>query len=185
MNTALVLIDIQNDYFPGGKMELDGSLEASERAKYLLTFFRDQNLPLVHIQHVATRPTVTFFQPNTDGVKHHANVMPRADETVVEKHFPNSFRETLLLEHLRVQNIERLVIAGMMTHMCVDATVRAATDFGFQCLTASDACATRALTHAGNAVPAAQVHNAFLAALNGSYGKVMHAKDILAQLQAE
>lgn len=184
MNTALVIIDVQNDYFPGGKMELDGSIDASESAKHLLNFFRDQNLPRFHIQHVATRPTATFFQPNTDGVKHHFNVMPRAGETVVEKHFPNSFRETSLLDHLRAQNIERLVIAGMMTHMCVDATTRAATDFGFQCLIAQDACATRALTHAGITVPAAQVHNAFLAALNGSYGKVMSAAEILSQLGA-
>jgi len=183
MNTALILIDIQNDYFPSGKMELDGSLDASERAKHLLNFFRDNNLPLVHIQHVATRPTATFFQPNTDGVKHHSNVLPRTGEMVVEKHFPNSFRETPLLEHLRAQKIERLVIVGMMTHMCVDATVRAATDFGFQCLTAEDACATRALTHEGNVVPAAQVHNAFLAALNGSYGKVLSAAEIISQLQ--
>jgi len=183
MNTALVLIDIQNDYFPGGKMELDGSLEASDRAKHLLTFFRDQNLPLVHIQHVATRPTATFFQPNTDGINHHANVQPYAGEIIVEKHFPNPFRETPLLEHLRAQNIERVVIAGMMTHMCVDATVRAATDFGFQCLTAEDACATRALTHEGITVPAAQVHTAFLAALNGSYGKVLSTAEIISHLQ--
>lgn len=183
MNTALVLIDIQNDYFPGGKMELDGSLNASESAKHLLNFFRDRNLPLLHIQHVATRPTATFFQPNTEGVKHHANVMPRAGETVFEKHFPNSFRETSLLDHLQAHKIDRLVMAGMMTHMCVDATDRAATDFGFQCLTAEDACATRALTHEGVVVPAAQVHKAFLAALNGSYGKVLSAAEIISQLQ--
>lgn len=182
MNTALVLIDIQNDYFPGGKMELDGSIDASEVAKHLLTFFRDQNLPLVHIQHVATRPTASFFLPNTEGVQHHSNVMPRAGETVIEKYFPNAFRETPLLDHLRAQAIENLVIAGMMTHMCVDATVRAATDFGFHCLVAQDACATRALTHEGITVPAAQVHNAFLAALNGSYGKVLNAAEILSQL---
>ena len=183
MNTALILIDIQNDYFPGGKMELEGSEPASERAKDLLNFFRDNNLPLVHIQHVATRPTATFFLPNTDGVNHHTNVQPRAGETIFQKHFPNAFRDTPLLDHLRAQNIERVVIAGMMTHMCVDATVRAATDFGFQCLTAQDACATRALTHEGNVIPAAQVHNAFLAALNGSYGKVLSAADIISQLQ--
>ena len=185
MNTALVLIDIQNDYFPGGKMELEGSIAASEHAQRLLNFFRDKNLPLVHIQHIATRPTATFFLPNTYGVKHHPNVQPRASETVFQKHFPNSFRETPLLDLLRAQKIERVVIAGMMTHMCVDATVRAATDFGFQCLTASDACATRALTHAGSTVPAAQVHNAFLAALNGSYGKVMNTEEIISQLEAK
>jgi nicotinamidase-related amidase len=182
MNTALVLVDIQNDYFPGGKMELEGSEPASECAKGLLNFFRDNNLPLVHIQHIATHPTATFFVPNTEGVNHHLNVQPRAAETVFQKHFPNSFRETPLLDHLRAHKIDRVVIAGMMTHMCVDATVRAATDFGFQTFTASDACATRALTHEDKVVPAANVHNAFLAALNGAYGRVMTTEEIISQL---
>jgi nicotinamidase-related amidase len=182
MNTALILIDIQNDYFSGGPMELENSLDASEQAKRLLSFFREHNLPLVHIQHIATRPTATFFQPNTPGVGHHPNVLPRPGETTIQKHFPNSFRETRLLEHLRNAKIERLVVAGMMTHMCVDATVRAATDFGFQCLTAADACATRPLTHGGITVPAASVHHAFLAALNGTYGTVLGTAEILSQL---
>jgi nicotinamidase-related amidase len=184
MNTALVLIDIQNDYFPGGKMELEGSEPASERAERLLNFFRDNDLPLVHIQHIATQPTATFFAPNTEGVRHRRNVQPRAAENVFQKHFPNSFRETPLLDHLRAHKIDRVVMAGMMTHMCVDATVRAATDFGFQSLTASDACATRALMHAGNLVPAAAVHDAFLAALNGAYGRVMTTDEILSQLRS-
>ncbi len=182
MNTALILIDIQNDYFPGGKMELEGSEPASERARRLLDFFRDHNLPLVHIQHIATHPTATFFIPKTEGVSHRQNVQPRAAETVFQKHFPNAFRQTPLLDHLRAQKIDCVVIAGMMTHMCVDATVRAATDFGFQCLTASDACATCALVRDGNLVPAANVHNAFLAALNGPYGRVMTSDEIIAQL---
>ncbi len=183
MNTALILVDIQNDYFPGGKMELEGSLQASEHAKRLLAFFRERNMRLVHIQHVATRPNATFFLPNTEGVKHHENVQPLASETIFQKHFPNSFRETLLLEYLRGEKIERVVIAGMMTHMCVDATVRAATDFGFQCLAAEDACATRALTHEGTSVPAEYVHRSFLAALNGSYGKVLKTEEIIKQLR--
>ena len=134
MKTALILVDLQNDYFPAGKMELVGSVEASQRAARLLAFFREAHLPLVHIQHVSTRPTATFFLPDTVGVKTHANVQPLEGETVYQKHFPNSFRETPLLAHLQREQIERVVIAGMMTHMCVDATVRAAFDFGFQCL---------------------------------------------------
>ncbi len=183
MKTALILIDIQNDYFPGGKMELEGSVEASERAARLLLFFRDAHLPLVHIQHISTRPTATYFLPNTEGVKTHVSVAPREGETLFQKHFPNSFRDTPLLEHLKREQIERVVIAGMMTHMCVDATTRAAFDFGFQCLVAEDACATRALTHAGKTVRAEDVHRAFLAALNGTYGKVLKTDDIIAGLK--
>ncbi|HEX9076670.1 MAG TPA: cysteine hydrolase family protein [Anaerolineae bacterium] len=184
MAAALVLIDIQNDYFPGGKMELDKSFEASECARLLLNYFRETQRPIVHIQHVAIRPGATFFLPDTEGVKTHANVMPLEGEVVIQKHFPNSFRETRLLEHLRQKGIDQLVIAGMMTHMCVDATTRAATDFGFPCLIAADACATRTLTFGNQSVPAAQVHAAFLAALDGSYGRVLTVEEIIRRLQS-
>jgi nicotinamidase-related amidase len=184
MSTALLLVDIQNDYFPGGKMELVGSTQASERAKHLLAFFREQKLPLVHIQHIATRPNATFFLPNTEGTNHHQNVKPLPGETIFQKHFPNSFRETPLLEFLRGNRIEHVVVAGMMTHMCVDATVRAATDYGLQVLTAEDACATRALTHAGTTIPADHVHGSFLAALDGSYGKVLKTDQVISQLHS-
>lgn len=182
MKTALVLIDIQNDYFPGGKMELEGSSEASERANRLLTFFRDKNLPLVHIQHVATSPKATFFLPDTNGVKTHEIVAPLKGEVVFQKHFPNSFRDTPLLVHLQREHIARVVITGMMTHMCVDATTRTAFDFGLHCLIAQDACATRALKHQDQIIPAEYVHRSFLAALHGTYGKVLTADEIIAQL---
>jgi nicotinamidase-related amidase len=182
MKTALVLIDIQNDYFPGGRMELEGSPEAGDQARRLLTCFRQNGFPLVHIQHISTRPGATFFLPGTQGIEFHAVVRPLEGETVFQKHYPNSFRDTPLLNHLRDQGIERLVIAGMMTHMCVDATTRAAFDHGFACLVAGDACATRALAYGGKNVPAAHVHAAFLAALNGTYAKVSSADQILSEL---
>ena len=182
MKPALILIDIQNDYFPGGKMELEGSPEASLQAAKLLDAFRARDLPLVHIQHVSSRPGATFFVPGTEGMNIHAGVAPRAGETVLQKNFPNSFRGTKLLEHLHGLGIDHLVIAGMMTHMCVDATTRAAFDLGFSCSLAQDACATRALAFGDQRVPAAQVHAAFLAALNGLYAKVQSAAAIAAEL---
>jgi nicotinamidase-related amidase len=182
MKTALILIDIQNDYFPGGKMELEGPLEAAAQARVLLDFFRQQKWPTIHIQHISTRPGATFFLPDTDGAKIHPSIAPLAGETVIVKHFPNSFRETTLLEHLKGLGVERLVLCGMMTHMCVDATVRAAADLGFPILLAADACATRTLAYGETKVPAAQVHAAFLAALK-SYGQVMTSAEILNQLK--
>ncbi|MGD1047455.1 MAG: cysteine hydrolase family protein [Candidatus Krumholzibacteriaceae bacterium] len=178
----LLLIDIQNDYFPGGRMELVESVEASLRAAELLSFFRREGLPVVLVQHVSLRPGATFFLPDTDGVKIHENVRPLENEPVFEKHYPNAFRDTPLLAHLRGAGISRLVICGMMTHMCVDATVRAAFDLGFECLVAGDACATKALAHGGRTVAAPDVHAAFLAALNGTYAKVSGTADIIARL---
>jgi nicotinamidase-related amidase len=182
MQTALILVDIQNDYFPGGRNPLEGSPEAGECAGELLAFFRLRGLPCVHICHVSTRPGATFFIPGTEGVETHASVKPAEGETVIEKHYPNSFRETPLLEHLRSLGVERLVIGGMMTHMCVDATVRAAFDHGFECWVAQDACATKALVHDGQTIPAQQVHLAFLAALKAAYAKVLSVEEIRAQL---
>lgn len=182
MKTALLLIDIQKDYFPGGKMELEGSVEAAEQACLLLDHFRAQGLSTVHIQHVSLRSGASFFLPETDGVKIHESIAPLEDETIITKHFPNSFRETRLLDHLKSLGVENLVISGMMTHMCVDATTRAAADLGFKVIIAEDACATRTLTYAGTTIPAEHVHKAFLAALK-SYGQVERTQEILTRLQ--
>ena len=179
MTTALVLIDLQNDYFPGGKMELEGSLPASLRAREVLNFFREKGLPVVHIQHLAARPGATFFLPDTEGVRIHQHVEPRAGEAVFQKNFPNSFRNTPLLDHLREKQVRKIVICGMMTHMCVDATVRAAFDHGLEVAVIHDACASRALAFGGQTIPAAQVHGAFLAALGFIYAKVVSAAEFL------
>ena len=185
MSVALLLIDIQNDYFPGGKMELAGSEPAGQIAGELLKFFRQHQLAVVHIQHLSVRPGATFFIPQTPGVDIHVNVRPFENETVIQKHYPNSFRETGLLSHLQQQQIRRLVVAGMMTHMCVDATVRAATDYRFECWIAPDGCATRDLKLQDQVVSASDVHAAFLAALHGTYGRVMTADAIMKRLQRE
>jgi nicotinamidase-related amidase len=181
MKTALILIDIQNDYFPGGRMELEGSLEAAAQARRLLDFFRRQVWPTVHIQHISTRPDATFFLPGTDGLDFHPSILPLPDETVITKHFPNSFRATGLKQHLQKQNIEGLVLCGMMTHMCVDATTRAAADLGYPIRLAADACATCSLTYGETHVPAQHVQAAFLAALK-SYGQVLKTEEILKQI---
>jgi nicotinamidase-related amidase len=178
MSCALLIVDIQNDYFPGGAMELVGSPEAADRAAGLLRAFREKGAPVIHMQHVSLRPGATFFRPETEGVRIHSSVAPLASEAVFEKHFPNSFRETPLLDHLRTNGIERLVIAGMMTHMCIDTTTRAAADLGFECLLAHDACATRDLSFGAAKVAAKEVHTAFVAALNGLFAKALSAAEL-------
>ena len=182
MNQALLIIDIQNDYFPGGAMELVGSPAAGAQAGRLLQAFRERKLPVIHIQHVSVRPGATFFLPGTRGVQIHESVAPLAGERVVQKNFPNAFRGTPLLEDLRRLEVGRLVIAGMMTQMCVDSTTRAAADLGFQCTLAHDACATKALAFGGATVPAESVQTAFLAALNGLFARVQTAAQVLEAL---
>jgi nicotinamidase-related amidase len=183
MTQALLLIDIQNDYFPGGAMELEGSTEAGDKAAALLRAFRNSGRPVIHVQHLSTRPGATFFLPDTEGAGIHPCVEPIDGEMVVRKHFPNAFRDTPLLDRLRDNGIPRLVIAGMMTHLCIDTTVRAAADLGFACLLAHDACATKALVFSGVTVPAGQVHAAFCAALAGSFATVRSVREIREGLQ--
>lgn len=172
MKTALLLVDIQNDYFPNGTMIVDGSFEASLKAKEALEFFRARNLPVIHIQHICNHPGATFFLPGTEGAEIHKHVKPKAGETVFQKHFPNSFRETPLLDHLREQEIDHLVICGMKTHMCIDATTRAAFDYGIQCTVLHDACATEGYAFQELQISPEQVHGSFVAALGSVYATV-------------
>lgn len=183
MTTALLLVDIQNDYFPGGAMEVVGARAAGAQAAKLLEMFREQRRPVLHMKHVSIRPGATFFLPGTPGAEIHEGVRPVGDEPVFRKHFPNSFRETTLLDHLRRTKVSGLVIAGMMTHMCIDTTTRAAADLGFTCSLAHDACATRALSFNGVQVPAESVQIAYLAGLNGLFAKVRPVNELLTELR--
>jgi len=172
MKKLLMIIDIQNDYFDDGTMTLSGSAAASENAKKLLETFRNNNLPVIHVQHIASRPMATFFLPGTKGAEIHCSVKPYSTEKLIVKHFPNSFRDTDLLEYLKKNEITDLVICGMMTHMCIDATVRAAKDNGFTITVIGDACATKDLEINGHDVKTDQVQTSFLAALNYFYAMV-------------
>jgi nicotinamidase-related amidase len=179
---ALLLIDIQNDYFPCGNMELAGAAEAARKASLVLQCFRDKRLPVIHITHEAVQPGATFFLPDSEGRKIYPLVTPIDGETLITKNFPNSFLNTRLLEILRQQQVTHLVIVGMMTHMCVDATTRAAKDHGFSCTLIHDATATRELTFAEKRVPASQVQTAFIAALSGICNAVKSTDEIIAVL---
>jgi nicotinamidase-related amidase len=177
-DTALVVIDIQNDYFPGGAMELEGAEAAGAKAAMAIGNFREKNLPVIHVRHLSVRPGATFFVPGTRGAEINAAAKPEAGEPVIEKNFPNSFRGTALEKHLKDLGVKNLVVAGMMTHMCVDASVRQAADLGYKVTLLGDACATRAQSYGGETVPARQVHAAFLAALNGFYAKVVNTHEL-------
>lgn len=182
MTTALVLVDIQNDYFPGGNMALEGMDAAAANAARLLAGFRERGLPVFHVSHLSVRSGATFFVPGTPGADLHVSVKPAAGEPVVEKNFPNSFRGTSLLEQLRGANADGVVIAGAMSHMCIDATTRAAFDHGLRCTVAEDACATRALEFGGRTIPARDVHAAFMAALAVPYARIAPTEEALRAL---
>jgi len=182
--TALLLIDIQNDYFPGGAMPLQGSERAAENAAALLRCARRHKRSVFHIAHESVRPGASFFLPATPGQAIHQLVEPEGEETVIVKHYPNSFLKTGLEDSLRQQGITHLLIAGMMTHMCVDATVRAAKDLGFDCTLAHDATATRALAFGNATAMAEQVQTAFIAALSGICDRIISTEAIIEAMDA-
>lgn len=180
MKYGLLLIDLQNDYFEGGRHPLVQPEYAAAAAQKLLSAFRAKRWPVFHVRHVSTRPNATFFLPDTPGAAFYPLTAPLPGETVVLKHKPNSFLQTDLREQIAAESVEELVVCGMMTHMCIDTSVRAASDLGYSVALIADACATRDLDWAGTRVPAAEVQAAYLAALDGSFARATTADDWLA-----
>lgn len=166
IKTALLIVDIQNFYFPGDGPGLVNAEQASLNAKEILEIFREKNQLVVHVRHKSDK-----------GFEIHKNVEPAANEKVITKEEVNSFQNTDLLEYLKNNNINRLVIIGMQTQMCVEAAIRAGHDFGFECIVIHDACATRDLKFNGKIVKAEDVQTSTLATItDGGYGKVIDLK---------
>jgi nicotinamidase-related amidase len=179
MARALVIIDIQNDYFPGGAFPLVGPDEAARVASQILEAFRDSGEPIFHVQHVSTEPDATFMRPGTSGVEIHDAVAPEGSEPVISKASPNAFLGTDLEAQLNAAGTKDLVVVGMMTSTCVDSTVRAASDLGFSVTVVHDACAAPDLSFDGVDVPGQLVHTAFLAALADSFAKVVASHELI------
>lgn len=180
---VLLIIDIQNFYFEGGRVPLAGPVEASLEAKAVLEAFRAKKLPVIHVQHLPKG--IEKFEPGKTDPQYaiHPNVAPAEGETIVVKHYANAFRETDLATLLKKLGAKTLVITGMQTHMCVEAAARHGADLGYDIVLVDDACATRDLKFGETVVPAKAVHAAVLAAMNGTYAKVVAAADVVQALK--
>jgi nicotinamidase-related amidase len=129
---ALVLIDFQNDYFPGGKWTLSGIESAADNAARVLAAARAAGDLVVHVRHEFPTTDAPFFAPGSSGAQLHPKIQDREGEPVVLKHHVNSFRETDLKAILDSHGVEEVVICGAMSHMCVDAGTRAASDLSLR-----------------------------------------------------
>jgi nicotinamidase-related amidase len=178
MKNALVLIDLQTDYFHGGKNELHLPACAAEQAGRVLELFRSRGMPVFHIRHLSG-PNGTFFVPGTAGAEIYPAVAPREGEKIFDKHYPNAFLKTGLSEELLGRQIDHLVICGMMSHMCVSTSVRAAQDYGFSVTVPEDACTTKDLVWRGAVIPAETVHRTVMASLNGTFAAVVETDEFL------
>jgi nicotinamidase-related amidase len=179
MTKSLIIVDVQNDYFGGGAMDLVGMDAAAACCARLLATFREAQLPVFHIQHLSTRAGAGFFVPDTPGCEIHDSVQPQAGEAHIVKHFPSAFHDTDLHQLLQLSGIKELVICGAMSHMCIDTTVRVAFDHGYQCQLIADACATRDLEFDGRKVAATDVQAAFMAALSVPFAQVISTDEYL------
>ena len=176
---AVVVVDIQNEYFPSGKLPLVGIAEAAANAARVIAAARAKGDEIIFVRHESAGANAPVFTPGSTGVEINSAVKPAAGEPVIVKHYPNSFRDTELKQMLDAKGVKDVVIVGAMSHMCIDATSRAAADLGFNTVIVHDACATMNLEFKGATIPAAQAHAAFMAALAFGYGKVMTTGEYL------
>jgi nicotinamidase-related amidase len=169
---ATIVVDLQNEYLPTGKLPLTGLDTALANAARIIAAARTKGERVIHVRHESTKPGAAAFAPGTDAVRIVPAVAPGEGEPVVLKHYPNSFRDTDLKQLLEDEGIQELVVIGAMSHMCVEATTRAAADLGYPVTVVHDACATMALEFGATKVPADQVHATAMAALAFGYAAI-------------
>lgn len=176
---AIVIVDLQKDYLGSGRFPLVGIDAAAANAARVVEAARSRGDRIVHVHHVSKEVDSPLFAPGTDGIQPIQALVPQADDAVIIKNYPNSFRDTALQETLRQSGIKDVVVIGAMSDVCIDATARAAADLGYDLTVVHDACATRDKTFGDSHVPAAQVHATIMSALDFGYGKVTTTADFL------
>jgi nicotinamidase-related amidase len=182
--TALLLVDFQREYFDGKLPIPDGS-SALAAAKRLVAAAEKTGVSVIHIHHVAASPTAPLFASGSSGAEPVEELLPAANHATVIKRLPSGFAGTELLELLRQRECERVIVCGLMTHNCVDATTRDALHLGFAPIVAADASATRDLPGVcgGEAVTAQRLHQAVLAGLADRIADVMTCDETVALLE--
>lgn len=177
--TALLVIDFQNEYF-NGKMPIPDGVAAQHNAQCLIEFADQHKMPVIHIQHIGPAGSAVFAQDGKT-VDFHPLMLPRPQDTLVQKTTVSVFASTDIDAQLKKAGIKTLIISGLMTHACVAAAARDATPLGYDVVVASDATATRAITRAnGRSVTKDQLHDSALAEIEDTFGSVLTTAQIVA-----
>ncbi|MNF80609.1 Streptothricin hydrolase [compost metagenome] len=179
MKQGLVVVDLQNEYLPTGKLPLTGIEAAVANASRVISHARNEGIPGFHIRHESDDEGAPFFAKGTTGAETQAAVASDAQEPVIVKKHINAFRDTDLKQQLDTLNVQEIVVIGAMSHMCIDAVVRAAADMGYPVTVLHDACATLDLTFGGVTVPAAYAHATMMAAFEFGYATVKAVDEYL------
>lgn len=176
---ATIVVDLQNDYLTNGRMPLQGIDAAIDNAARVVAAAREKGEQVIFIRHEFAGPDAPFFAPGSDGAAIVPALAPRPGEVVIVKNYPNSFLKTDLQDWLDRDGTRDLVVVGAMSHMCIDATVRAASDLGYAVTLVQDACACPDVSYGDMTVPAAQVHATLMGALGFAYANVVSTEDHL------
>lgn len=170
-DSALIMVDCQNTY-RRGVMQLTNVEPAILEAQKLLTMARDLKAPVIHIQHDAGVGTPYDITADIGAIS--TEVAPKNGEVVVIKNYPNSFWHTSLEAQLKALGVENIVLAGFMTHMCINSTARGAFNLGFKPTIVASACATRSLSGVnGKVIDAQTMHDSALAAARDLFAVVV------------
>lgn len=172
MKRALLVIDVQNEYFTGRMPvsypagSFDNILKAVDAAK-------QAQIPVILIRHGSPQPDATVFVKGSAGWEIHAALSAKAHLRIIDKHLPGSFTGTELEECLRSLGVDTVVITGYMTQMCCDTTARQAVHLGFSAEFLSDATGTLDIANYAGSVSAADLHKAILITQAMRFSKVM------------
>ena len=182
---ALILIDIQKgfedediEYWGGQRNNPDAETNASK----LLNFWRQNNLPIFHIQHCSTNPNSKFAEGNI-GNDFQDIIKPNDGEQIIKKNVHSAFIGTELKQQLDKSNIKRLIIAGLTTDHCISTTARMAGDYGYDTFVVSDATATFDKEGAdGQKYSAEIIHETALASLHKEFATVIKTKELIIKI---
>lgn len=168
---VLLIIDAQREY-TDGLLPLTGVKPAIAALAVLLEKARKMGTPVIHVRHQSKGKA---FNPASTGYEIVKELAPRHGETIIDKGLPNAFAGTDLAKQLAAIGRKNLIVGGFMTHMCVSATVRAATDQGFMSTVPADAVATRDLPDAtgGGTIDAEAINKITLTALSDRFAWIV------------
>ncbi|KAF1797166.1 Isochorismatase-like protein [Mucor lusitanicus] len=179
---ALIVVDVQNDYFPDGKLPTCKPVETAEACAKLIEKFRQEGKEVVFIKHIVKEEqekSFPFFIKGTHGVEIHDTVKPLPTEKVISKNEVSSFAGTSLKEYLTSKGVKKLVVVGMMIHNCVNATVYSGVEEGFRCIVVEEAVNTMDQPYDGELVKAQDIKKAFLVGIQFAFSKVYKLQDVL------
>jgi len=172
MKRALLVIDVQNEYFTG-RMPIKYSYESLENILKSMDEASKHDIPIILIQHTALQKDSKTFIKGSKEWEIHNEIKERKYNLIVEKNLPGSFTGTDLEDLLRKMNVDTIAICGYMTQMCCDTTARQAFHLNFSVEFLSDATGTLDISNSAGTISAEELQKAILITQEMKFSKVL------------